>query len=102
MELVGIKKWLYSTNHKDIGTLYILFGGISGIVGLIFSIVIRMELSSTGNQVLAGNFQLYNVIITAHQGFFTRNALEAIAQTTLANISDFEQGKTCINEIKFK
>lgn len=43
-----------------------------------------------------------NVIITAHQGFFTRNALEAIAQTTLANISDFEQGKTCINEIKFK
>ena len=66
MELVGIKKWLYSTNHKDIGTLYILFGGISGIVGLIFSIVIRMELSSTGNQVLAGNFQLYNVIITAH------------------------------------
>ncbi len=66
MELVGIRKWLYSTNHKDIGTLYILFGGISGIVGLIFSIVIRMELSNTGNQVLSGNFQLYNAIITAH------------------------------------
>jgi len=66
MEIVGIRRWLYSTNHKDIGTLYILFGGISGIVGLIFSIVIRMELSSTGNQVLGGNFQLYNAIITAH------------------------------------
>ena len=66
MELVGIRRWLYSTNHKDIGTLYILFGGISGIVGLIFSIVIRMELSGTGNQILAGNFQLYNAIITAH------------------------------------
>ena len=66
MKLNGIKKWFFSTNHKDIGTLYILFGGISGIIGLIFSIVIRMELASTGNQILAGNFQLYNVIITAH------------------------------------
>jgi cytochrome c oxidase subunit 1 len=62
----SIKKWWYSTNHKDIGTLYILFGGISGIIGLIFSILIRMELSSPGNQILNGNFQLYNVIITAH------------------------------------
>ena len=66
MSYVTLKKWWYSTNHKDIGTLYILFGGISGIIGLIFSIVIRMELSSPGNQLLNGNFQLYNVIITAH------------------------------------
>jgi D-lactate dehydrogenase len=43
-----------------------------------------------------------NVVITAHQAFFTRNALEAIAQTTLTNISDFEEGKTCINEIELK
>jgi cytochrome c oxidase subunit 1 len=66
MEYKAIKKWWYSTNHKDIGTLYIIFGGISGIVGLIFSILIRMELSSPGNQILNGNFQVYNVIITAH------------------------------------
>jgi D-lactate dehydrogenase len=43
-----------------------------------------------------------NVVITAHQAFFTRNALEAIAQTTLTNISDFEKGKDCVNEIKTK
>lgn len=66
MKINGIRKWLYSTNHKDIGTLYIIFGGLSGMVGLIFSVVIRMELASPGNQILAGNHQLYNAIITAH------------------------------------
>lgn len=40
-----------------------------------------------------------NVIITAHQAFFTKNALEAISQTTLANISNFEQGKELKNEV---
>ncbi len=61
-----IQKWLYSTNHKDIGTLYLIFGAISGIIGLCFSIVIRMELSAPGDQILSGNYQLYNVLITAH------------------------------------
>ncbi len=40
-----------------------------------------------------------NVIITGHQGFFTQNALRNIAEITLANITDFEQGKACQNEI---
>ncbi|NEQ99604.1 MAG: 2-hydroxyacid dehydrogenase [Cyanothece sp. SIO2G6] len=38
-----------------------------------------------------------NVVVTAHQGFFSRNALEAIATTTLNNISDFELGRDCPN-----
>ncbi|MBN8560391.1 MAG: 2-hydroxyacid dehydrogenase [Leptolyngbya sp. UWPOB_LEPTO1] len=42
-----------------------------------------------------------NVLITAHQAFFTRNALEAIATTTLSNISDFEQGKPLKNEVVY-
>lgn len=41
-----------------------------------------------------------NVIVTAHQAFFTGHALESIAQTTLANISDVEAGKHCANEVK--
>jgi D-lactate dehydrogenase len=40
-----------------------------------------------------------NVVITAHQAFFTRNALEAIAQTTLSNITDFEAGRPCSNDV---
>lgn len=41
-----------------------------------------------------------NVVITAHQAFFTQNALQAIAETTLTNITDFEQGHALINQIK--
>jgi D-lactate dehydrogenase len=43
-----------------------------------------------------------NVMITAHQAFFTRNALANIADTTLANITDFEQGKDCPNQVRLE
>jgi D-lactate dehydrogenase len=42
-----------------------------------------------------------NVLITAHQGFFTTEAMDQIAETTLRNLQAFESGETLINEVNF-
>lgn len=58
--------WLYSTNAKEIGTLYLIFSVFAGMIGSAFSVLIRLELASPGVQFLQGDHQLFNVIITAH------------------------------------
>lgn len=60
------QRWLFSTNHKDIGVLYFIIGTVSGIIGTLFSILIRLELSQPGDPIMNGDFQFYNVVVTAH------------------------------------
>ncbi len=69
----GWRRWLYSTNHKDIGTMYLVIAFVGAIVGGAMSWYIRLELAQPGIQFNlfgageeAAYFQFYNVLVTAH------------------------------------
>ena len=62
----GWRRWVYSTNHKDIGTMYLIFAIFAGVIGGAMSIVMRMELQSPGDGILGGDYHLYNVLVTGH------------------------------------
>ena len=62
----GITRWLYSTNHKDIGTMYLIFAVAGGLVGGFMSLLIRIELAEPGPGILGGDHHFFNVMTTAH------------------------------------
>jgi cytochrome c oxidase subunit 1 len=59
------QRWFLSTNHKDIGTLYLVFSVIAGIIGGALSVLMRMELQNPGMQYFADG-QMWNSIVSAH------------------------------------
>jgi cytochrome c oxidase subunit 1 len=68
-------RWFFSTNHKDIGTLYLIYAIVAGVVGGALSVIMRMELSEPGMQFVADG-QMWNVIISSWitNDLFCRNA----------------------------
>ena len=67
----GWRRFVYSTNHKDIGTMYLVFAIVAGLIGGGFSVFMRMELMHPGLQFFVNpdgspNGQFWNVIVTAH------------------------------------
>ena len=59
------QRWLFSTNHKDIGTLYLIFAVFGGTVGGLLSMIMRIELFSPGMHHFSSG-QAWNAVITAH------------------------------------
>ena len=62
---IGWRRYVYSTNHKDIGTMYLVFAISAGVVGAALSILIRSELQDPGLQIFS-NPHYFNVVVSAH------------------------------------
>jgi cytochrome c oxidase subunit I len=61
-----LERWVWTTNHKRIGILYIYFGVFNGFLAILLSMLMRLELTFPGDQVLFGEYQFYNMITTMH------------------------------------
>ncbi|MGE4217901.1 MAG: cytochrome c oxidase subunit I [Alphaproteobacteria bacterium] len=67
----GWRRYVYSTNHKDIGTMYLIFAVVAGLIGGAFSVYMRMELMEPGVQFMTNpdgtpNGHIWNMFVTAH------------------------------------
>src|SRR3954465_14482651 len=61
----GWRRFVYSTNHKDIGTMYLIFAICAGLIGAFLSMMMRAELMRPGLQIFADP-HTFNVFVTGH------------------------------------
>src|SRR6188472_1586366 len=61
----GWRRWVFSTNHKDIGTMYLVFALVAGLIGATLSIAMRAELMEPGLQIF-GNPEVFNMLVSYH------------------------------------
>ena len=98
-------RWLFSTNHKDIGTLYLIFAAVSGIAGTILSLYIRITLAMPNSAFLEYNHHFYNVIVTGHAFLMIFLCANAISLTKHINhartaVKSFKSFNRPLNESK--
>src|SRR5207244_1515522 len=91
---VGWRRYLYSTNHKDIGTMYLVFALAAGIIGGALSIGMRMELQQPGLQIFA-NSHAYDVFTTAHVLIMIFFVLMRAPSRSLARSTSSPRSSTC-------
>ena len=58
-----VKRWCFSTNHKDIGSLYLIFAGLSGVAGTLLSLYIRITLANPSSAFLDYNHGRFNKLL---------------------------------------
>jgi hypothetical protein len=61
----GWRRWVCSTNHKDIGTMYLVFALVAGLIGALLSIAMRAELMEPGLQIFS-NPEVFNMLVSYH------------------------------------
>lgn len=102
-----VTRWLFSTNHKDIGTLYLIFAAVSGIAGTVLSLYIRITLASPNSSFLEYNHHFYNVIVTGHAFLMIFLCANAISLTKHSNyvktaVKSFKSFNRPLNESKIR
>src|SRR3546814_5382879 len=90
-------RWFMSTNHKDIGTLYLIFAIVAGIVGGVLSGMMRLELAHPGVQYLTGWAQFFDAAAGEVQAKHFWNGMITAPGLIMVRSEERRVGKECVS-----